>query len=336
MNFKYKLSILGGTFDRFHLGHKKLLDTAFLQSEKIIIGIANHKLFKNKPLAHIIESFETRKSSIRSYLISQNFLERAEIISISDIYGDSLKNPNIEAVFATEKNAINVEKINIKRNEKGFKSLQVEMIPYITGDDSEIISSSRIRLGEIDRDGNSYFQLFTVKKKYFLPDEMRLQLKKPLGKVIKNIKQIEKFIQDENMLIAVGDITAINLFKIKARADISIIDYKTRRHTIDPEDQKILSQLHNSSNGLIADNHSGIIERRAVGTIKKSFNNYIESSKKQVILINGEEDLLTIPVILLSPLESVVIYGQPESGIVVVRITEKVKKQTKHILSKMR
>ena len=53
------------------------------------------------------------------------------------------------------------------------------------------------------------------------------------------------------------------------------------------------------------------------------------------ITINGEEDLLVIPVCLYAPENSVVMYGQPNEGLVIVIIDENIRKKTQLILDSM-
>ena len=52
----------------------------------------------------------------------------------------------------------------------------------------------------------------------------------------------------------------------------------------------------------------------------------------EVIRIEGEEDLLTMPAILLSPLGTYIIYGQFEVGMVVVEVTEEIKDMIKRFI----
>ncbi|HSW48231.1 MAG TPA: pantetheine-phosphate adenylyltransferase, partial [Candidatus Saccharimonadales bacterium] len=326
MGYKFKHSILGGTFDRFHTGHKKLIDTAFANSEKVTIGIATQEMFKQKDTHWVIEDFQTRKHSVEKYLQSKDLQKRAGIIPINDIYGNSLKESGIDAIFATEANLENVQMINSKRIETGLAPLDVINVNYALDQNSEIISSSRIRSGKIDRLGNSYLSLFAKQKKYTLPDELRSELGKPFGKVYKSISQIEKSAEQNNLVIAVGDIASINLFKAGMQADISIFDYKTRREAIDLEKRNNLFQMQKLSDILLTNNQAGAIERRAVGVFGKALKNFKEKGKKQIILVTGEEDLMSLPAILLSPLESIVLYGQPDRGIVMVKVTEKKKK----------
>jgi len=50
-------------------------------------------------------------------------------------------------------------------------------------------------------------------------------------------------------------------------------------------------------------------------------------------VIKGEEDLLTLPAILLAPLGAIVIYGQKDVGAVVVEVTEEIKQKISNIIN---
>ena len=52
------------------------------------------------------------------------------------------------------------------------------------------------------------------------------------------------------------------------------------------------------------------------------------------MIVKGEEDLLALPAILFAPLNSVVLYGQIDLGVVMVEVTEEKKKGVEEILKK--
>ncbi|TET75859.1 MAG: DUF359 domain-containing protein, partial [Candidatus Heimdallarchaeota archaeon] len=56
---------------------------------------------------------------------------------------------------------------------------------------------------------------------------------------------------------------------------------------------------------------------------------------KIIIKISGEEDLLVLPAIYETPYNSKVLYGQPNEGLVVVTVTEEIKKKVKSLIQKM-
>ncbi|MGB7994265.1 DUF359 domain-containing protein, partial [Methanoregula sp.] len=50
------------------------------------------------------------------------------------------------------------------------------------------------------------------------------------------------------------------------------------------------------------------------------------------IMVEGEEDLAVIPLVIVAPLSSVVLYGQPHEGIVLRKIDEAAKTAAKELL----
>lgn len=330
MTNMYKKSIIGGTFDHFHTGHQKLLDVAFESSEKVFIGIATADLLKNKYMYQTVEDLRTRRESLISYMKEKSYFERAVIIEIQDIYGNSLDVADLDSIFVTDNTLSNAEKINSERVEKGFKSLEIINVPYVCGPDGVMISSERIRSGEIDRDGSSYFELFTTRKKYMLPEDLRAQLRKPIGKVVRNVKSIQKMQSPQNMLVSVGDAVTVSFLNARIQPDICIFDYMTQREVIEKDEREVLARLPGNMEQI--ENEAGVIERRAAGTVRRIIHEFLFDNSPRSIHVKGEEDLMVIPVILLSPLGTLVVYGQRDMGIVVVKVTEKKKYEVKKIL----
>jgi len=53
------------------------------------------------------------------------------------------------------------------------------------------------------------------------------------------------------------------------------------------------------------------------------------------LMINGEEDLLVIPACIFAPENSIVLYGQPNQGLVIVKITPEIRNKTQRLLDSM-
>jgi uncharacterized protein (UPF0218 family) len=53
-------------------------------------------------------------------------------------------------------------------------------------------------------------------------------------------------------------------------------------------------------------------------------------------VVDGEEDLLTLPAILYAPDGAFVVYGQPYVGVVVAEATKTMKEQVKEFLKEMK
>jgi pantetheine-phosphate adenylyltransferase len=315
----YTYSVVGGTFDRFHAGHQKLLDTTFASSDRITIGISTEALYKNKPLAGIIESFEKRKEYVQNYINQKKPEKRIKIVPIDDIYGTTIHEKEIDALFVTEENEKAAKLINEKRKEIGFSPLEIVVVPFVKGNDGTVISSERIRKGEIDRHGNTYLSLFS-ETSLCLPQSLRTALREPIGTVTQNLEGLR--LATTPAVIAVGDIVALTLFANNDQADISVVDFKTRRRVLQGNDELSLNALQPTHT---CENPAGRIHKEAVHCFQQAMTNFLTTGKKQTVKIEGEEDLLTLPAILLAPLESLVVYGQYDRGAVIVKVTEEKK-----------
>jgi cytidyltransferase-like protein len=323
MNFIYKNAVVGGTFDHFHLGHQKLIDTAFESSQKVTIGLTNPSMYQNKLLADLIEDYEMRKERLEAYLSEKGYRERAVIMSISDIYGNTLQEQDIEAIFVTEENLPNVDKINEKRQEINFPEIKTVLVSYVKDHQGQNITSERIRKGDIDKDGFVYTSVFD-KDILTLPESLRPTLQKPIGILVKTTAQVLNLI-DGKIVVSVGDIISEELRQKSFNPAVSIIDFRTRRHELLHE--SFPSETHTV-------NHAGTINKEAVDEFVTARNTFFSAKEPQTIIVDGEEDLLALPAILLAPLGSVVVYGLFDQGIVVNIVTEEVKNKIKEIIQK--
>ena len=163
-----------------------------------------------------------------------------------------------------------------------------------------------------------------------LPENLRDELKIPLGILIKNNDpekvQIIKQIYTENIVITIGDATSEMLIKLGLIPFLQIVDGKEKRHERElPVDSSVVTNLH-------CVNPAGELTQQSIDTIKKSFN-----SKPPIrILVDGEEDLMVLPACLFSPENSVVMYGQPNEGLVIVRITNEIREKIQKIVNSMK
>ena len=141
---------LGGTFYPLHKGHKKLLKKATELAGvngSIFIGITSDRMTEKKGR---IASFEKRKKSVEQFLSEEG--KRAIIQSITDKFGPSIDG-DYDAIVVSPETKPTAEEINKKRKQLGKKPLRIVVIPFVLSEDNQPISSSRIRLKEIDENG---------------------------------------------------------------------------------------------------------------------------------------------------------------------------------------
>ncbi|MDR3063432.1 MAG: phosphopantetheine adenylyltransferase [Methanobrevibacter sp.] len=145
----YKKVAVGGTFDKFHYGHRKLLETAFGLSEFVAIGVTSDKFAQ---LKGDIEPCKVRMYNLNDFLskVHNDF----QISRLEDPYGITIFEEDFEAIVVSEETEPNAIKINEIRKEKGMKLLDIIVISYVFAKDNIPISSTRIRKGEIDIKGN--------------------------------------------------------------------------------------------------------------------------------------------------------------------------------------
>jgi len=335
-NYQYKKIVLGGTFDHFHKGHKFFLEKAFEVGRRVLIGITSDKMIKDKFLSSAIESFFLRKENVCQFLMKKNWQERAKIIKINDFTGGVDKLKKAEAIIVSKNTYQNALKINDLREKNGLKKLQIIVVSEVLASDDKIISSERIRRGEIDRKGKSYWlQVLSFLKdseKLVLPDNLKEKLRKPLGRVFSNTKEVIKFIKEKNkeFIFTVGDIVSYHLIKNKVNPHLLIFDWKTKRGEVDKKVKKTLEKIF--PNKIV--NQPGTIEKKAFLTIKTCVEKILSKNEKRAVFVDGEEDLLALPLILFSPLNSLVFYGHWQFGVVMVEVNEGIKNKVLKLLRK--
>jgi len=159
-----------------------------------------------------------------------------------------------------------------------------------------------------------------------LTPKLRAELKKPFGILVESVEKLKEQLEGEKKpkLIAVGDVATERMMKIGLPPDICIIDHRVMRKPIKPV-------LIEAEQILYTSNPPGIITKGAWLAIEKG----VTSNKKTKIEVDGEEDLLVIPAVLTAPENSIVLYGQPNQGIVIVKVTKQKKRECQKILEAM-
>jgi hypothetical protein len=158
-----------------------------------------------------------------------------------------------------------------------------------------------------------------------LQKELRKKFKKPLGELYDSLDDIKYSLSQYDYIISVGDVTTKNLIESKFLPNLGIIDNKIQRgdSTNRINYDAIVLNAKNPA-GTITDNLWETIDK-AISSIKNSKNNYL-------IVVKGEEDLAVLPCILLAPKNTVIMYGQPNEGLVVLD-AETVKKKAEKLIN---
>lgn len=146
---QYKKVAVGGTFDRFHNGHKKLLEEAFNHGESIVIGVTSD-IFGGKK--GNIDSCNRRMGNLNHFLATKH--DNFHIAKLEDPYGSTIYEGDFDAIVVSEETEPTAIEINEIRKSKGMDTLDIIVISFVYAEDGVPISSTRIRKGEIDTKGH--------------------------------------------------------------------------------------------------------------------------------------------------------------------------------------
>lgn len=123
---------------------------------------------------------------------------------------------------------------------------------------------------------------------------------------------LKKMLKDEKV-IAIGDVVAENLLKMGIQPSMMIIDGRSMRENLD----------FTLECDITVKNPQSEITEELINAIKKGYKR---------IFVEGEEDLASLPAILYADENTLIVYGQPSEGIMVIRPTEENKKKVRETL----
>jgi len=150
-------------------------------------------------------------------------------------------------------------------------------------------------------------------------------LKIPLGVLLPigqdNKRNIQKYLSDDSFVITVGDRTTEKMIDFDLTPSLQIIDGFEKRIKRD------IVKLGDAFE-LQIDNPAAEITLQSIEIIKKAFT----MNPPIRLTVNGEEDLLVLPVCIHAPENSVILYGQPNKGLVLVQITAEIRNKAQALL----
>jgi len=160
---------------------------------------------------------------------------------------------------------------------------------------------------------------------------MRQELKRPLGTLFKGtpketMKELKELILKEKpeCIISVGDVVSQNMLKHGVHPRIIIVDNKVMRELSEPIKTIIKKKIS-------VKNPAGTLTPETWLVLQRA----LEQEQPVQVLVEGEEDLLTLVAVLEAPETSLVVYGQPHEGVVAVKVDKKTKERVQQIVKAM-
>lgn len=162
---------------------------------------------------------------------------------------------------------------------------------------------------------------------YTVTPETLSAFKEPFGKLIQGppeetMAKLGEIVCREKppKIISVGDTVSHNLHKHGIIPQLAITDNLAMRKTTE-------QQQFENKRLIKVKNPQGTITKQALDAVQKA----LATEEHTHILVDGEEDLLTLTVVLYAPDNSIVVYGQPNKGIVVVKASVQKKREAEKI-----
>jgi len=295
-----------------------------------IVGITDGELISDTlELAQIIQPLEIRKANLENYLEAEDVANQMQTVTISSY--DELLQLKGEYRFLIFEGPcceeIKENALEIRYKQLGVQDELIRLKP-VRALDGDKLSSARIRLGEIDRKGSPLRG--TKEPPRRLPDSSRSGLQTPKGEVFSmntgrpEVAVVDKIqMENPNCVIAVGDVTSETLIAEGYTPDVCVIDGITKRGVY-PTNISLERQytIFNPAATLYPEAWS------AMATA-------IDDEGKSLIFVEGEEDLMGFPAVLLAKEGAVLLYGQPNVGIVWVPVNRENRELAKGFLEQM-
>ncbi|WP_340820686.1 GTP-dependent dephospho-CoA kinase family protein [Methanolobus sp. WCC4] len=167
-----------------------------------------------------------------------------------------------------------------------------------------------------------------------LPDTLRPRFREIFGRLYKGkgddtIVKLSEDLGTPTKLISVGDVTTFHLLNLGIIPDILIVDDRTKRGPA--SDRVVVGTRYEGFTEISVDNPAGVITEDLIDAV----GNALKADENVRIFVRGEEDLAAVPAILMAPEGSAVLYGQPDEGVVLVKITLDKKEQMKDLLTEI-
>ncbi len=325
---KEERTIALNLFDRLHLGHQVLIDR-LSEMPNPIAGVSDGGLIGSElELAEIIQPVDLRVENLKAYL-SESRLDRIDVQVFSSY--DALLNIQgpVRFLMFMGPCCSEIEEHIIKSLQADSKpKVSFEFMKPVRANDGDKLSSARIRLGEIDRSGRPL--VGTDEPPRRLGEELRKDLQTPKGEVFAakdgnpEERVVEKIYHEgPPCIIAVGDVTCATLAEVNYFPDVQVIDGITKRGRYAREFKAHIEYT--------IYNPPATIYPEAWSAMKTA----IKNKRTTLIKVEGEEDLLGFPAALLAPDDAVLLYGQPDVGIVWVPINDENRRRARAFLEAM-
>lgn len=143
----------GGTFDIIHLGHRALLGAA-LSYDHTIIGLSTDG-FAARRGKTVLHGYDTRREMLVRHIMESHPEAAYEVCPLNDDFGPAVLRGKVDVLVVSWETRHAGHALNVMRAERGLGMVDVAVVPMIHGRGGGRISTTRIREGMMDVEGNT-------------------------------------------------------------------------------------------------------------------------------------------------------------------------------------
>ncbi len=317
-------------FDRLHIGHKVMIDRLSEMPKPVACVTGGELVGPGLELEALIQPIEVRERNLREYIQEAQLENQIRVKSITKVEDMIAIEGDTTFIMYEGPCCTEIESgALVLRKKKLGVSDTVEYLKPVRAHDGGKVASARIRSGEIDREGHRL--LGTKEPPRELRFEGRAGLKTPKGEVFaskdgppEDRVASKIHLESPKCVIAVGDVTSSTMIQAGYTPEVMIVDGITKRGPF--EETFMAERTYRIFNP------AAVIYPEAWSVIDTAIHN---KDKYCLIIVEGEEDLMGFPAVLLAPDDSVVLYGQPDVGIVWIPVNDENRKIARDLLEKM-
>lgn len=160
-----------------------------------------------------------------------------------------------------------------------------------------------------------------------LPEDMREELRRPLGPVVSE-DGLAARAEGLGAVATVGDMTTLTAHRMGIRPHLAVVDFHTKR-VHDPSWKGALASVGEVT--MVVGSSAGELSPGLYNAILEAWR----SGRDTKVVVEGEEDLAALPAILHAPEGATVIYGIPDTGLCLVQVDEGARDVVTDVLRRM-
>ncbi|XP_060078671.1 bifunctional coenzyme A synthase-like [Ylistrum balloti] len=125
-------TVLGGTFDHIHTGHKILLSEGCLLADKrLTVGVTDGDMNNKKTLSELIQPIQPRLESVRNFIQEVRPNICADVVPIYDAFGPTITDSDLQCIVLSQETKKGGQMVKDERQKKGFPVLEEFVIELV-------------------------------------------------------------------------------------------------------------------------------------------------------------------------------------------------------------